>query len=180
MYINKEVALIGPGNATEDIDIDQDDVISTYEFDGETIKLPAGTPMVYVSSDALDPAIFHSDNTREYMAKAKRYNPDNTLEKETILLVCNTNGEILLEYGESAEKGELLDVYLMDKKLMCVYENNDGYTLYYTPLPLNTTGFKDEFYMGSDFQSAKKIVSNGQFYILLQEGVYNATGARLQ
>jgi hypothetical protein len=114
------------------------------------------------------------------MAKAKRYNPDNTLEKETILLVCNTNGEILLEYGESAEKGVLLDVYLMDKKLMCVYENNDGYTLYYTPLPLNTTGFKDEFYMGSDFQSAKKIVSNAQFYILLQEGVYNATGARLQ
>ena len=53
MYINKEVALIGPGNATEDIDIDQDDIISTYEFDGETIKLPAGTPMVYVSSDAL-------------------------------------------------------------------------------------------------------------------------------
>lgn len=67
MYINKEVALIGPGNATEDIDIDQDDVISTYEFDGETIKLPAGTPMVYVSSDALleDPVFIVKELTEE-------------------------------------------------------------------------------------------------------------------
>lgn len=53
MYINKEVTRVGPGGAAEDIDIDQADVEATYTFDGEKIVLPAGTPMVYVSSDAI-------------------------------------------------------------------------------------------------------------------------------
>lgn len=53
MYINKEVTRVGHGGAAEDIDIDQADVEATYTFDGEKIVLPAGTPMVYVSSDAI-------------------------------------------------------------------------------------------------------------------------------
>ncbi|MGM9785724.1 MAG: hypothetical protein ACI3ZS_02690 [Candidatus Cryptobacteroides sp.] len=53
MYINKEVTRVGPGGASEDFDVDQADVESTYTFDGEKIVLASGTPMVYVSSDAI-------------------------------------------------------------------------------------------------------------------------------
>ena len=53
MYINKEVTKVGPGGASEDIDVDYAGIEATYEFDGEKIVLPAGTPMVYVSSDAI-------------------------------------------------------------------------------------------------------------------------------
>ena len=53
MYINKEVTAVGPGGASEDIDVEYAGIESTYTFDGETITLPEGTPMVYVSSDAI-------------------------------------------------------------------------------------------------------------------------------
>ena len=53
LYINKEVTRIGPGGASEDIDVECADVEATYTFDGEKIVLASGTPMVYVSSDAL-------------------------------------------------------------------------------------------------------------------------------
>ena len=52
MYINWGVTVIGPNPGNEpDIDIDQADVEATYTFDGETITLAAGTPMVYLPSD---------------------------------------------------------------------------------------------------------------------------------
>lgn len=53
MYINKEVTKVGPGVADADQDVEQADVETTFTFDGEKIVLPAGTPMVYVSSDAI-------------------------------------------------------------------------------------------------------------------------------
>ena len=54
MYINWGVTVIGPNPGVEpDIDIDQPDVESTYDFDGEVITLAANTPMVYVPSDAM-------------------------------------------------------------------------------------------------------------------------------
>ena len=53
MYINKEVTKVGPGGATEDIDVEYAGIEATYTFDGEKIVLPEGTPMVYVSSDAI-------------------------------------------------------------------------------------------------------------------------------
>ena len=52
MYINWGVTVIGPNPGAEpDIDIDQADVEATYTFDGETITLATGTPMVYLPSD---------------------------------------------------------------------------------------------------------------------------------
>ena len=53
MYINKEVTKVGPGGAAEDIDVEYAGIEATYTFDGEKIVLPEGTPMVYVSSDAI-------------------------------------------------------------------------------------------------------------------------------
>ena len=83
---------------------------------------------VNITAEALNPWIMHTDDAREYMVLVKRYNPKNTSDKETALLICNTKGEILLDYGKDAEKGELNMVYLFDKgatpMLMCVYQNN--------------------------------------------------------
>ena len=98
---------------------------------------------VNITAEALNPWIMHTDDAREYMVLVKRYNPKNTSDKETALLICNTKGEILLDYGKDAEKGELNMVYLFDKgatpMLMCVYQKNGALTMHYTPLPLNSS-----------------------------------------
>ena len=96
---------------------------------------------VNITADALNPWVIHTDDAREYMVLVKRYNPKNTKDKETAFLVCNTKGEILLDYGKDEEKGELNMVYLMDKganpSILCVYQKNGALTMHYTPLPLN-------------------------------------------
>ena len=101
---------------------------------------------VNITAEALNPWIMHTDDAREYMVLAKRYNPKNTSDKETALLICNTKGEILLDYGKDAEKGDLNMVYLFDKgatpMLMCVYQKNGALTMHYTPLPLNSASLK--------------------------------------
>ena len=101
---------------------------------------------VNITTEALNPWLMHTDDAREYMVLVKRYNPNNTSDKETALLVCNTKGEILLDYGKSAEMGELNMVYLMDKganpSIMCVYQKNGALTMHYTPLPLNSSSLK--------------------------------------
>ena len=101
---------------------------------------------VNITAEALNPWLMHTDDAREYMVLVKRYNPKNTSDKETALLICNTKGEILLDYGKDAEKGELNMVYLFDKgatpMLMCVYAKGDALTMHYTPLPLNSASLK--------------------------------------
>jgi hypothetical protein len=100
----------------------------------------------------------HTDDAREYMVLVKRYNPNNTSDKETALLICNTKGEILLDYGKSAEMGELNMVYLMDKganpSIMCVYQKNGALTMHYTPLPLNSTSLKGSGTVQDPYQIA--------------------------
>ena len=101
---------------------------------------------VNITAEALNPWIMHTDDAREYMVLVKRYNPKNTSDKETALLICNTKGEILLDYGKDAEKGDLNMVYLFDKgatpMLMCVYQKNGALTMHYTALPLNSASLK--------------------------------------
>ena len=98
---------------------------------------------VNITAEALNPWIMHTDDAREYMVLVKRYNPKNTSDKETAFLICNTKGEILLDYGKDAEKGDLNMIYLFDKgatpMILCVYAKGDALTMHYTPLPLNTT-----------------------------------------
>ena len=98
---------------------------------------------VNITAEALNPWIMHTDDAREYMVLVKRYNPENTSDKETAFLICNTKGEILLDYGKDAEKGDLNMIYLFDKganpMILCVYAKGDALTMHYTPLPLNTT-----------------------------------------
>ena len=95
-----------------------------------------------ITAEVLNPRLFNTDDAREYMVLVKRYNPDKTTDKETALLICNTKGEILLDYGKSAELGgDINMVYVTEKdgakSLVCVYANGDALTLNYTSLPLN-------------------------------------------
>ena len=144
------VALL-QGNNEENGTISQD--IAWLNADGsfnryENINLGKyiEAAQVNITADALNPWVMHTDDAREYMVLVKRYNPKNTSDKETALLVCNTKGEILLDYGKDEEKGELNMVYLMDKganpSILCVYQKNGALTMHYTPLPLNKTALK--------------------------------------
>ena len=144
------VALL-QGNNENDGTISQD--IAWLNADGsfnryENINLGKyiEAAQVNITADALNPWVIHTDDAREYMVLVKRYNPNNTSDKETAFLVCNTKGEILLDYGKDAEKGELNMVYLMDKganpSILCVYQKNGILTMHYTPLPLNKSTLK--------------------------------------
>ena len=146
------VALL-QGNNEEDGTISQD--IAWLNADGtfnryEKINLGKyiEAAQVNITADALNPWVIHTDDAREYMVLVKRYNPKNTSDKETAFLVCNTKGEILLDYGKDEEKGELNMVYLMDKganpSILCVYQKNGALTMHYTPLPLNKVELKGE------------------------------------
>lgn len=144
---------------------------------------------VYMSSEAFNPHLMHTDDVREYMVLAKRYNPLNTMDKETALLVCNTKGEILLDLGEDDVMGELNTVFLLDKgakpSILSVYQNDEReLTLLYTPLPLNATTDVENIWGDSNTvggeQNIKKIMIDGQFYILRENGLYRVTGARVK
>ena len=100
---------------------------------------------VNITAEVLNPWLFNTDDAREYMVLVKRYNPNKTTEKETALLICNNNGEILLDYGKSAELGgDINMVYVTNEggqsSLCCVYSDGNALTLNYTPLPLNSLG----------------------------------------
>ncbi len=144
------VALL-QGNNEEDGSVSQD--IAWLNADGsfnryENVNLGKyiEAAQVNITAEALNPWVMHTDDVREYMVLVKRYNPENTSDKETAFLVCNTKGEILLDYGKSEEMGELNMVYLMDKGanpcIMCVYQKNGVLTMHYTPLPLNEVELK--------------------------------------
>ena len=146
------VALL-QGNNEEDGTISQD--IAWLNADGsfnryEKINLGKyiEAAQVNITADALNPWVIHTDDAREYMVLVKRYNPKNPSDKETAFLVCNTKGEILLDYGKDEEKGELNMVYLMDKganpSILCVYQKNGALTMHYTPLPLNKVELQGE------------------------------------
>ena len=153
-----------------------------------------------ITADVLNPRLFNTDDAREYMVLVKRYNPDNTTDKETALLICNTKGEILLDYGKSAELGGNINmVYVTEKdgakSLVCVYASGDALTLNYTSLPLNKLeslkgkGTKDSPYQlasAIDFLQIEKapsayyeVVNNIDFMGVPFEGVRGAFTGKL-
>ena len=98
--------------------------------------------LLNISADVLNPRLMNTDDAREYMVLVKRYNPNNTTDKETALLICNTKGEILLDYGKDEKLGGDLNMVYMfshatSPTLLCVYADGDKLTLNYTPMPLN-------------------------------------------
>ena len=95
-----------------------------------------------ISAEVLNPRLMNTDDAREYMVLVKRYDPNNTTDKETALLICNTKGEILLDLGKDEDLGgDLNMVYMFSNTssptLLCVYADGDKLTLNYIPMPLN-------------------------------------------
>ena len=95
---------------------------------------------VWVSASVLNPHLFNTDDAYEYAALIKR-------EKETgnILMVCSTNGETLLEVGQSETLGgdlnmvDVVNAHTPTPSLLCVYTNGTAFTLNYFTLPLKSS-----------------------------------------
>ena len=118
-------------------------------FDAVNLGKYIEAAQVNIDASVLSPWLFNTDDAREYMVLVKRYNPEDTSDKETALLICNTKGETLFECGESEELGgEINMVYVLNGEsnpmLVCVYGNDNALTLNYTPLPLNTPTLEGE------------------------------------
>lgn len=103
---------------------------------------------VYIYAPVLNPRLFHTDDAYEYLALLQR-NQANTSAKEEVLIVCNNQGETILELGADLEKGgnlNMIDVINVDANpnLVCTYYNGSAYTIHYTPLPLAKTKLQGE------------------------------------
>lgn len=116
----------------------------------ETISLGKDivNAIIHIDNATLNPWLFNTDDTREYMALIYRAKA-NSSAKEEVLVICNTKGEKLLEYGPDASKGgNLSTIYLSNIEtnptLICSYTDGNKHTLNYTALPLNTVTLKGE------------------------------------
>lgn len=103
---------------------------------------------VYIYAPVLNPRLFHTDDAYEYLALLQR-NQANTSAKEEVLIVCNNQGETILELGADPEKGgnlNMIDVINVDANpnLLCTYSDGSAFTLHYTPLPLTKTQMQGE------------------------------------
>jgi hypothetical protein len=104
--------------------------------------------MFNISTEALNPHLFNSDDEREYMVLLSKTR-ENSDAKDKVLAICSTNGKVLLELGSNAAKGgDLGSICLLNTHtqpvLMCPYSDGRTITLQYTELPLNVADMKGE------------------------------------
>ena len=129
--------------------------IAWFDKDGsfdhyDVLKLGKGVEnaMFNISTEALNPHLFNSDNEREYMALLTKTR-ENSDAKDKVLAICSTNGSVLLELGSDVEKGgDLGSICLLNTRtqplLMCPYSDGRTITLQYTELPLDVVDMKGE------------------------------------
>ena len=104
--------------------------------------------MFNITTEALNPHLFNSDDEREYMVMLTKTR-ENSDAKDKVLAICSTNGKVLLQLGSDAEKGgDLGSICLLNTRtqplLMCPYSDGRTITLQYTELPLNAADMKGE------------------------------------
>ena len=104
--------------------------------------------MFNISTEALNPHLFNSDDEREYMVLLTKTR-ENSDVKDKVLAICSTNGKHLLELGsDEAKGGDLGSICLLNTRtqpvLMCPYSDGKTITLQYTELPLNVADMKGE------------------------------------
>lgn len=95
---------------------------------------------VNIDGDLLNPRLFHTDDAYEYLVLIQRSQAGTTTKKE-VLALCNTKGEILIEWEPIAEtKSSLAMIYVNNVEtnptLVNVYRNDENFTIQYYPLPL--------------------------------------------
>ena len=99
------------------------------------------TAQVNIQSAVLNPRLFNADNAREYMVLLKRTKVGSS-DKEEVLLICNNEGETILELGADAAKGgalSMINVFNVKTNpvLFCAYSNDSHFTLNFYALPLS-------------------------------------------
>ncbi|MEE0921512.1 MAG: hypothetical protein U0L47_03360 [Paludibacteraceae bacterium] len=99
------------------------------------------TAQVNIQAAILNPRLFNADNAREYMVLLKRTKAGSS-DKEEVLLICNNEGETLLELGSDAAKGGALSMINVlnettNPMLLCAYNNDSQFTLNFHALPLS-------------------------------------------
>ena len=114
------------------------------------------TAQVNIQSSVLNPRLFHADNAYEYMVLLKRTKA-NSSQKEEVLLICNNEGNTLLELGADAAKGGALSmINVMNAKtnpaLLCAYNNDSQFTLNFHALPLAKNQLKGEGTVENPYQ----------------------------
>ena len=98
------------------------------------------TAQVNIQSSILNPRLFHADNAYEYMVLLK-CTKANSSQKEEVLLICNNEGETLLELGADAAQGGALSMINVmnattNPALLCAYNSGSQFTLNFHSLPL--------------------------------------------
>lgn len=106
--------------------------------DGEMIRLdciPTGKNVelaqIYISSYALTPYIFNTDDDLEYMLLVKRRKSDTSNELQEELMISSVEKGTLYSFIPDEEKGTLKMVYLQDgvnPELIITYVNDYKYT----------------------------------------------------
>ena len=129
--------------------------IAWFNMDGtldhyDVLNLGKGVEnaMFNITTEALNPHLFNSDDEREYMVMLTKTR-ENSDAKDKVLAICSTNGKVLLQLGSDAEKGgDLGSICLLNTRtqplLMCPYSDGRTITLQYTELPLNAADMKGE------------------------------------
>lgn len=105
--------------------------------EGELIRLdiiPTGKNIemaqIYMTSCALSPYIFNTDNDLEYMLLVKRRMENSNVLQEELLIASIENG-IIYSFTPDEEKGDLRMVYLIeesDPQLIIAYLNGNKFT----------------------------------------------------
>ena len=114
------------------------------------------TAQVNIQSSVLNPRLFHADNAYEYMVLLKRTKASSS-QKEEVLLICNNQGETLLELGADEAKGGALSmINVLNAKtnpaLLCAYNNDSKFTLNFYALPLQKNQLKGEGTLAAPYQ----------------------------
>lgn len=142
-----------------------------FDTDGEMIrldKIPTGKGIelaqIYMSSYALSPYIFNTDDDIEYMLLVKRRIGNSTSLQEELLIATPENG-IIYSFAPDKEKGDIRNVYLMegtDPELVIAYLNNnkftaDAYELPFTKFAGGSGTVEDPYLIATagDFQQIK-------------------------
>ncbi len=114
------------------------------------------TAQVNIQSAVLNPRLFHADNAYEYMVLLKRSKATSS-DKEEVLLICNNEGETILELGADAAKGGALSmINVLNEKtnpvLLCAYNNDSQFTLNFHALPLSKNTLQGDGTVANPYQ----------------------------
>lgn len=127
-----------------------------HHYDDLNLGKRVETAQVNIQSSILNPRLFHADNAYEYMVLLKRTR-ENSSQKEEVLLICNNQGETLLELGADAAMGGALSMINVlnantNPALLCAYNNNSQFTLNFYDLPLHKSTLKGEGTKANPYQ----------------------------